>query len=130
MDVQRCIDAMLDHANIDLRDKADRRGHIVYRYAFRGPVEVPDRPYDRGCREFRWKSIRYELQAWHGLPEFDTLSIDTELSFAILAGLLKCGEVRRVVVWEPGHGHIPVFLSKAMGDSFELRVPKIFAQPI
>lgn len=116
------IDAILDHENIELRDKVARSGHIVYRYGFRGPVPVPEHPYDRGRRWFEWKSIRYELQTWHGLPEFDTLSKDTELSLSLLAGYVEDHQVRSVAVWNPGHGHIPVILCRLSGAPLELRL--------
>ncbi len=116
------IDAILDHENVEVRDKASRSGHVVYRYAFRGPVPTPTDPYDRGRRSFRWKSIEYEHQAWHGLPEFDTLSVDTELCFTLLAGYLRRERPESAVLWSPGHGHLAAFLAKATGDPFELQI--------
>jgi len=120
--LEDAIDAILAHENVELRDKAARPGHVVFRYAFKGPVPTPEDPYDRGLRSFLWKSISYQLQAWHGLPEFDTLAIDTELGFALLAQYTKQERVSSVAVWNPGHGHLPVFLSKAAARSFDLRI--------
>ncbi len=116
------VDAILSHENVELRDKAGRSGHVLYRYGFRGPVSTPADPYDRGRRSFRWKSISYQMQAWHGLPEFDTLSVDTELAFALLARYVERERVGSVAVWDPGHGHLPVFLSKVSGHPFEFRI--------
>ncbi len=120
--LEDAVDEILAHENVELRDKAARPGHVVYRYAFKGPVPMPADPYDRGLRSFRWKSIRYQLQAWHGLPEFDTLAIDTELGFSLLAQYTKREQVRSVAVWNPGHGHLPVFLSRVVARPFDLRI--------
>ena len=120
--LEGAIDAILDHENIQLRGKDTRPGHVVYRYAFRGPVPVPERPYDRGTKTFSWRSTSYRLQAWHGLPEFDSLSVDTELGFELLAGRLKGDRIKSIAVWNPGHGHLPVFLGKTSRVPIELRL--------
>jgi len=120
--LEDAVDDILAHENVELRDKAARPGHVVYRYAFKGPVPMPADPYDRGLRSFRWKSIRYQLQAWHGLPEFDTLAIDTELGFSLLAQYAKREQAKSVAVWNPAHGHLAVFLSKALAPPFDLRI--------
>ena len=120
--LEGAVDAILDHENIELRGKDTRPGHVVYRYAFRGPAPIPERPYDRGLKTFRWKSTSYRLQAWHGLPEFDSLSVDTELCFELLATRLKRERVTSIAVWNPGHGHLPVFLGKASRVPIDLRI--------
>ncbi len=114
------VERILGHKNVEVRETAVRRGHVVYRYAFRGPVPIPEHPYDRGEKRFGWKSVSYAMRAWHGLPEFDTLSLDTELCFSLLAEHLRREHPRSVAVWKPGHGHIPVFIAKASPDCPDL----------
>ncbi len=120
--LERRIDAILAHPNIDRRDKQSRGGHIVYRFVFTGEVPLPDRPYHRGHHTFTHKGASYEMDAWWGLAEFDTLSIDTRLMADLLADHLRSEGVSAAAVVEPGQGHLPLFISRCAGGEVDLFV--------
>jgi hypothetical protein len=57
---------------------------------------------------FAASGVRYELETAHGLPEFDCLTFSTALVFQCMADLPR--ELGKVVVVNPGQGHVPVAL--------------------
>jgi hypothetical protein len=116
------IDAMLHHPHIDVREKTSRGGHIVYRFAFTGDVELPDRPYDRGHVAFRHKKITYEMDAWWGLAEFDTTSIDTDLMCDLIADHIRRNDESCAAIVNPGQGHLPMFIARIAGSGIDLIV--------
>ncbi len=106
------IDAILAADGVRLLDKLVKKEHVVYRYAFEGCPALPPDPYVRGQAAFSWREHSYALKAFHGLPEFDTLAYATEAVLEHAAGRLAELQPRRVAVWEPGQGHMPVVLAR------------------
>ena len=49
------------------------------------------------------------MQTAYGLPEFDSLSYDTEILLKTIKGF-KNKEIQKALVFNPGQGHVPVAL--------------------
>ncbi len=99
--------------------KRDRSGHTVFHYRF-NVKETPPRPssssiergiYHRQETSVRFDDVEYQLPTVYGLPEFDTLSYSTEMLFKSLQSY-RHKDVSRAAVFNPGQGHVPVFLGK------------------
>jgi 16S rRNA G1207 methylase RsmC len=96
--------------------KRDRPGHTVFHYRFTGAAApVPEKTsFERGIyhrQEVRIKydKLTYPMQTAYGLPEFDSLSYDTEILLESLKGFTNKA-FRRAAVFNPGQGHVPVIL--------------------
>ncbi len=71
-------------------------------------------PYLRTRASFSAGRISYSLDTAYNVPDFDTIGHVTELAQDILAGTKVRGDV---LFWNPGQGHLPVFLQAAYGRS-------------
>jgi len=118
--LEEVVHSILDNiTGVEVVLKRSRPGHAVYHYRFTGkpegrkPIEnVVERGiYQRDSTTFHHASIKYTMQTAYGLPEFDTLSYSTELVLNTLQDIKK-PEIRRIVVLNPGQGHVPVVLDK------------------
>jgi 16S rRNA G1207 methylase RsmC len=96
--------------------KRDRPGHTVFHYRFAGSNEPASEKsslergiYARKTVTMRPGKLVYQMQTAYGLPEFDSLSYDTELLIKTLEGF-KGKEIGRALVFNPGQGHIPAAL--------------------
>ena len=114
--------AGLPGAEVVLRKR--RAGHSVLLYRV-GRAQDPQRPpsgsfgrgdYDRVQTAFSHGQIDYRMDTVFGLPQFDSLSYRTRLLSTVLQSLDRQDGVRALVL-NPGQGHIPVILSKAMGPA-------------
>jgi len=106
------IDNILADKAVNITKKVRQEGHIIYRYKFRKPVPAAPWPYGRKTTTFKWQKCAYQIDAAFGLPEFDSLSWDTELIFKFLDDRKTRLRFNRIVVCDPGQGHIPVFLHR------------------
>jgi 16S rRNA G1207 methylase RsmC len=70
--------------------------------------------YVRTEKLFTAHGTSYALETVYNLPDFDTLGHPVELAFDVLSGFKTSG---RLLFWNPGQGHIPVFLSRRYGRS-------------
>lgn len=113
--LEREIDELLSHPEIDVTYKVARKGHVVYNYRFRGLTDLPEHPYVRSEQEFSLGRHSYAITAFHGLQEFDELSIDTQLLLRLALGQAESRSVKHLLVCNPGQGHIPIVLSGATG---------------
>jgi SAM-dependent methyltransferase len=102
------IDEILAADAVRLRLRAARKRHVVYRYSFCHPPRLADAPYVRQRRSFRWKGQDYRLTALHGLAEFDSRSWASDLVLEAFAGTCRQQTVRRLMVCNPGQGHVPL----------------------
>lgn len=102
-----------------------RAGHCMILYKTE-PTQDPSLPatssfdrgvYDRAHATFPHKRTEYSLNTVFGLPQFDSLSYRTLLLFDVLKALKRHPIGKRVLVLNPGQGHIPVLLSKLMMPS-------------
>ena len=114
------IDKILSHDKIRLLRKVTRKEHAIYNYTFLGAIEPDPRAYVRGGSRFRWGGRDYEMTSLFGLPEFDTLSRNTELLLRVIEGRLAGGRAGGLAVWNPGQGHIPVLLCRLAGTIREV----------
>lgn len=71
-------------------------------------------PYLRTRASFSAGRASYSLDTAYNLPDFDTIGYATELAQDVLAEAKVRGDV---LFWNPGQGHLPVFLQTAHGRS-------------
>ena len=69
--------------------------------------------YDRSHAAFAYGQTRYSMRTVFGLPQFDSLGHQTLLLFSVLESLHQ-STGRRVLVLNPGQGHVPVLLAKTL----------------
>jgi hypothetical protein len=62
------------------------------------------------------------MRTWHGLTEFDTLSIDTQLMLGLLSDAQRGRAIRGAAVVDSGQGHLAVALSRLCGSETALAV--------
>jgi SAM-dependent methyltransferase len=91
-------------------------GYTVFHFDREAKVETkladPLEPYFRARSTFKVADRSYTLQTVYNVPEFDTLAYSTTLT----ANILRATAVTdRVLFWNPGQGHLPVFLSQQAG---------------
>ena len=82
------------------------------------PAEAPalPAPYRRHHAEMTLAGASYELQTCYGLPDFDRPSHLVELTAATMQRRLLASTApapEAILVWNPGQGHLPVWLSRA-----------------
>ncbi len=116
------IDRILSHPAVRVRDKVQKAGHVVYRYAFQGRPEMAQSPYRRGIERFAWGRQEYSIATAWGLPEFDTRALATDLVLRDCESLGGGSGLRRALVWNPGQGHIPVLLARVAAPPAALTI--------
>lgn len=110
------VDGILGIDQVRILDKKSYNGHVVYRYAFNERVTFNERktgpvnPFFRKRSAFEWRGTSYAIDAFMGLPEFDTLSYETALLLRGVADWPDRHRARKVAVCNPGQGHLPVLL--------------------
>jgi 16S rRNA G1207 methylase RsmC len=95
----------------------ERPGHIVFHYRFDGESTTPKPAqtalergiYHRKDVTIRYGDLQYRMQTAYGLPEFDTLSFDTEILLKALKSY-KNKTFNNIAVINPGQGHVPAAL--------------------
>jgi 16S rRNA G1207 methylase RsmC len=95
--------------------KRNRPGHAVFHYRF-NDAATPPKPglssfergiYHRQKTVMRLDNFEYGVQSAYGLPEFDSLNYASKMLINALFNLQN-RDFHRVVVFNPGQGHIPV----------------------
>ena len=107
-------------ASVVLRRR--RAGHTVLVYSVddrEGPRQPSVGSFDRGDYDrshvaFAYGQTRYSMRTVFGLPQFDSLDHRTLLLFSVLESLDRQPTGRRVLVLNPGQGHVPVLLAKTL----------------
>ena len=101
--------------------------HMVFHYACSTPEDTKKAlppgltSYIRSKKNFSHNSLNYELDTVFNLAEFDTLGIDTGLAFRICDGMLdslRRLDRPRILCWNPGQGHLPMYLAKKLAKPF------------
>ncbi len=109
---------------VDVALHRRRAGHTVFLYrasrvqdALPAPVESFGRgDYDRAQAAFSHGQIEYRMNTVLGLAEFDSLSYRTQLLCSVLQDIDR--RLRdRALVLNPGQGHVPVVVSKAIAPA-------------
>jgi len=117
------VEAVLQERPCDVVFKAESRDHVVYHVSVRSPEsqdltrkssssEALLTPYIRSKVSFLIAGISYELSTVFNLADFDTVGYATHLAFDLLEEVQPEG---RILCWNPGQGHIPVWLSRRFG---------------
>ena len=71
-------------------------------------------PYIRARATWSCAGTTYEAETAYSLPDFDTLGHSVENAMTLLSQTGVRGEV---MVWNPGQGHVPLFLVRRAGRS-------------
>lgn len=95
----------------------DGKGYVIFHFR-RGEITYePERaldPYLRGSFPFKFGKSTMDLTTAFNVPEFDTLGFHTNLAI----NLIKNKQVQgRVLLWNPGQGHFPVYLAHKFGKA-------------
>jgi Methyltransferase small domain len=113
---------LVPEAGVEVAYRHRAAGYSVFHYGFASDLALPGRSteeatqdplgvYQRGNLELAFDDVRYRLRTVYSLPEFDTLAYHTRLMAAqLLDGRRR---PRRVLVFNPGQGHLPVLIGKA-----------------
>ena len=113
-------------------------GYTVIHFTANPEIRVNDSPSDELSRYIRAEcrfsrcGTTYALETAFNLPDFDTLGHALELALDVLSDIKIAG---RTFFWNPGQGHLPVFLSLRHGrtisgvslagrDSLELAITR------
>jgi 16S rRNA (guanine1207-N2)-methyltransferase len=111
---------------IEIAFQETRSGHAIFHYRFTEAYRTAQPPFASGLARglYHRESIdviaaelMFPMQTAHGLPEFDSLSYGSVL---LLKNLTRLQEtpVKRVIVHNPGQGHIPVALWRLFQPDF------------
>ena len=92
--------------------------HTIIHAAKSGGPDVPGDPFDRGTfdRElagFGVDDFEYDITPVVGLPEYDSYSFATQVTFDMLRTVNQ--EVESVLIVRPGQGHLPAVIASAFG---------------
>ncbi len=126
------IDAIADYikmimANMEVNIIFQRKwlGHTVIIYKFKTDTTQKEKSiknslerniYFRGEKAFMVKGVQFMIRTAYDLPEFNTLSYETEMiSDEIIA--LENKEINRVIVFNPNQGIIPVSIARFVNSS-------------
>mgnify|MGYP000095648787 CR=1 FL=1 len=110
----------LDDPGIEIVFQEARSGHAIFHYRFTDAYRATQPPFASGLARGLYHrdavtitagALAFPMQTARGLPEFDTLSYGSLLLLDNLTRL-QGTNVGRVVVHNPGQGHIPVALWK------------------
>lgn len=105
-----------------LRRQADSQ-HVAYGYRFTARPQLPaGDPYVRRTGRFEWCGIGYALTAAQGIGEFDTRSWQTDVLAEALRRAEAASAAERLVVVEPGQGHVALLAAKMCRGLGELIV--------
>jgi 16S rRNA (guanine1207-N2)-methyltransferase len=110
----------LDDPGIEIAYQETRSGHAIFHYRFTKAYRAAQPPfasglarglYHRDTIDIEAAAFTFMMQTARGLSEFDSLSYG---SLLLLKNLTRLQEtpVKRVIVHNPGQGHIPVALWK------------------
>jgi 16S rRNA (guanine1207-N2)-methyltransferase len=89
------------------------RGGIQELTQKRRDAEEDLEPYTRNMQVFKLGNQSVEMRTVWNLPEFDSLAHDTALAINALKKRKVSG---RVLFWNPGQGHMPMYLREQVGE--------------
>ncbi len=106
------VTTVLQQQGSEITYSESSKGHTVFHFSGGQPwvdVDDPLRPYTRGQFPFRLGQHSLALRTVYNLPEFDTLGHYTTLALNTLKQEVFSGHI---LAWNPGQGHIPLFLQQ------------------
>ncbi len=78
------------------------------------PAAADISPYIRGRAAWSFAGTSYEIETVHSLPDFDTVGYSLANVLSLLSEMRVSG---RVLIWNPGQGHLCAFLLSRKGNS-------------
>ncbi len=114
----------VDRMGCTVRHAESTRDYCVLHVA-KGDAEpapaVPDDigPYIRAKNRFTHAGTSYELETAYSLPDFDTIGYGLALQMDLLSDI--AGGIK-MLIWNPGQGHLPVWLSKRRSPPQEISI--------
>ncbi len=120
--LEATVKQILSEPDIEIVFQETRAGHAIFHYRFAEGYRLRRPPFADGFssglyhREKLTVSIgtlTFPMQTARGLPEFDSLDYRSVLLAEGLATRRNI-KVNRAVIFNPGQGHIPVFLWKLL----------------
>ncbi|OGM12086.1 hypothetical protein A2Z22_03270 [Candidatus Woesebacteria bacterium RBG_16_34_12] len=114
------ISGVLNNSSINILFSKKWPGHTVFIYEFTGSFGTKKTRhsdfqlgiYDRGEKTISFNNQKTYIRTAFGIPEYDTLSFETELIIKYLK-VLENRLVKKAIVFNPSQGYIPVVLSKS-----------------
>ena len=114
--LEELVSTVLDQPDIEVLHHSVFTGHIVFHYSFKStPSDYPeeksfdDGVYHRSSVELSLNDDDITMQTGFGLHEFNSLDYQTDLVIKVLVDRIST-PVRRVIVYNPGQGYLPVVL--------------------
>lgn len=122
------IDAIADYIlrvisrmNVSILFQKRTSDYLVLHYEFSKSTAINPKPsksafergiYTRREKKFSTNNYTVRIMTAYGLPEFDTLSYETQLILESLI-ILKSKQINKAIIFNPNQGVIPVFLAQS-----------------
>jgi 16S rRNA (guanine1207-N2)-methyltransferase len=114
-----------DIQGLEIIFRHKRVGHVIFQYRFAGEprIKKPESSalergiYHRQNINIRLGNLEYVMQTAYGLPEFDSLSYDSEMLIAAL-DKRRGEEIENAMVFNPGQGHVVVAVWKIIQPQY------------
>lgn len=119
--------ASLQAAGVSLRAVDEGKGHTVFLLSRNEalvdttatPVPMLECAVRTPVQTLTLAGRRYRFKGYYGLPEFDTHAYATQLAAEIIAAVVS-GGAKRMLVCDPGPGHLPAFLNNSPKQRIDL----------
>ena len=118
--LKEMVKSILDSdPNIVISFHKESQNYSVFHYHFKKTGKGKDCQteglekgvYDRQQMPFSFHKVDYTIKSAFSIPEFDTIDFQTDLVFDYLYSI-RNRQIERVLILNPGQGHIPVIVSK------------------
>ncbi len=117
--LEKLAEQALVESGIPVVYREHGREHTVFHYRHAAQIrreQLPLSSYLRGEMAPVLCGVRYTLATAYGLPDFDTVGRASELAAGTLDGMAVEGTV---LFWNPGQGHVAVFVHRKYGARIE-----------
>ena len=110
--LEQDVDSILSSECVEDLRKVELKGHVVYSYRLNSIIAPQTDPYFKANSQICWREYDYTFKAYANLPEFDTLSYDTELLLDYIENQKLSQKCKKMALVNPTHGHLGMFMSK------------------
>ncbi len=116
------VEDTLEQAGANVLLRHGNKSHVIFHYTIDPPADrAKSTSFDRGVYDrtqvlLSRAGVTWEATTTWGLPEFDSLSFQTELMIDVLVNAQLTGP--RTLVVNPGQGHLPVAIAVQCSPSF------------